>query len=111
VVISGSLPPGIAPEFYGKLVERARDRGVFTVLDTSGAALKAALGAGPDLVKPNRDELAGFLGSSDVTDPLAAARAMMAAGARAVAVSLGKDGLVYIGPEGTWRVKPQPWTP
>ncbi|MDF2630982.1 MAG: tagatose-6-phosphate kinase [Symbiobacteriaceae bacterium] len=106
VVISGSLPPGIGPEFYGMLVERARARGVFTVLDTSGAALKAALGAGPDLVKPNRDELSGFLGTSDVTDPLAAARSMMAAGARAVAVSLGKEGLVYIGPEGTWRVKP-----
>lgn len=106
VVISGSLPPGISPDFYGKLVSRARDRGVVTVLDTSGAALKAALGAGPDLVKPNRDELAGFLGSSVVADPLEAARSMMTAGAKAVAVSLGKEGLVYIGPEGTWRVKP-----
>lgn len=106
VVISGSLPPGISPDFYGKLVERARERGVFTVLDTSGAALKAALGAGPDLVKPNRDELASWLGTAGLSDPIAAARQMQGAGARAVAVSLGKDGLVYIGPEGTWRVKP-----
>lgn len=106
VVISGSLPPGIPSDYYGNLVERARAAGVFTILDCSGAALKAALPAGPDLVKPNRDELAGWLGTADVTDPLAAGRKMQEAGARAVAVSLGKDGLLYTGPEGTWQVKP-----
>lgn len=106
VVISGSLPPGIPTDYYGRLVERARGRGVFTLLDCSGGALKAALGARPDLVKPNREELAGWLGTSDVSDPLAGARAMREAGAGAVAVSLGKDGLLYTGPEGTWQVRP-----
>ncbi|HWI60453.1 MAG TPA: 1-phosphofructokinase family hexose kinase [Symbiobacteriaceae bacterium] len=106
VVLSGSLPPGISVDYYGRLVALARARGVFTLLDCSGAALKAALPAEPSLVKPNREELAGWLGTPDVVDFEDAAQKMRLAGARAVAVSLGKDGLMYVGPEGTWRVKP-----
>jgi len=106
VVISGSLPPGIPSGYYGWLVEMARAAGVFTLLDCSGTALATALPAGPDLVKPNRDELAAWLGAAALSDPLAAARKMREAGAGAVAVSLGKDGLLYVGPEGTWQVRP-----
>lgn len=99
-VVSGSLPPGAPPDTYARLVAAARQAGVPVVLDTSGAPLPAALPAGPDVVKPNVEELAAWAGHTDV---LAAARQMRAAGAGATAVSLGANGLLWVGPEGVWR--------
>lgn len=110
VVLSGSLPPGVPVSFYRELVTMARAAGVYTVLDCAGAALREALAAGPDLVKPNREELAGWT-SSPVESPeavLAAAQQMRTGGVGAVAVSLGADGLLYVGPEGAFRLQPPP---
>ncbi|MCG0237720.1 MAG: 1-phosphofructokinase [Firmicutes bacterium] len=108
VVFSGSLPPGLPPDYYRRLVALARQAGAYVVLDTSGEPLARGLAAGPDLVKPNRDELAAWAGREpgDLQEVLAAAARMRAAGARAVAVSLGAEGLVYLGPEGAWRLRP-----
>lgn len=104
VVMSGSLPPGVPPAFYARLVAAGRAAGAFTVLDTGGAALAAALPAGPDLVKPNREELGEWAGQP-LTEPgavRAAAERMCAAGARAVAVSLGPRGLLVATGAGAW---------
>lgn len=110
VVLSGSLPPGLPTDFYARLVAAARAAGAFTVLDTSGAALRAGLSAGPDLVKPNREELAAWAGRplTEAQALLAAAEAMRQAGGGtgAVAVSVGAEGLLYIGPDGAWTVTP-----
>lgn len=56
-VISGSLPPGIAPDYLAELIRRLRALDVPVLLDASGPALVAGLGAGPTLIKPNEDEL------------------------------------------------------
>lgn len=108
VILSGSLPPGLPTDFYARLVAMARQAGAYVVLDTGGAPLREALPAGPDLVKPNRDELAAWAGRSleATADLIAAARQMRAAGAGSVAVSLGAEGLLYLGPEGAWQVYP-----
>lgn len=59
VTLSGSLPPGLAVDFYKQLIEIAKKNNVKTLLDTSGDALKAVLESDvhPDLVKINLDEL------------------------------------------------------
>lgn len=109
VILSGSLPPGLPASFYGRLVATARQAGAYVVLDASGTALREALAVGPDLVKPNRDELAGWAGRcgmSGVADLMDAAGQMRAAGAGAVALSLGAEGLLYLGPEGAWQLQP-----
>jgi tagatose 6-phosphate kinase len=62
VVLSGSLPSGLPMDAYATLVRLAREQGVTSVLDTSGDALLAGVTAGPDVVKPNRDELAALAG-------------------------------------------------
>ncbi|MCX2183884.1 hexose kinase [Streptomyces sp. SKN60] len=103
VVLSGSLPPGLPEDAYATLVHAARARAVPAVLDTSGPALRAALPAGPALVKPNADELTEATGESD---PRRAAQALRAAGAEAVVASLGPDGLLAVTPEGAWRAVP-----
>ncbi|MEW1644172.1 1-phosphofructokinase family hexose kinase [Streptomyces sp. NPDC091219] len=103
VVLSGSLPPGVPADAYGVLVALARAAGVPVLLDADGEALLAALAEGPDVVKPNVHELAAATGGAD---PVAGAATLTAAGARAVVVSLGPEGLLAHTPEGVWRARP-----
>ncbi len=65
VTISGSLPPGLPPDYYGRLVKIAAEKGKKVLLDTSGVSLKEALAceAKPFLIKPNEDELEALTGS------------------------------------------------
>lgn len=106
VVGSGSLAPGVPVDFYARLVEVANRRGSRAVIDASGEALKAAVAAGPFLLKPNRREL-GFLTGEAVNGPAEAARAarsLLARGVTAVMVSLGADGAVLVSAEGDLRL-------
>jgi 1-phosphofructokinase len=102
VVASGSLPPGVPDTFYAKLGNRMAEMEVRFAVDTSGPALPAALGTGPALVKPNRDELAESVGFriDTVADAVRAAEAVRAAGAGAVLASLGADGAVLVDADG-----------
>jgi len=68
-----------------------------TLLDTSGDALRQALIAAPDLVKPNRHEAADFAGYSINNSATAVelTQRFFDAGAKSVAISLGADGMVW----------------
>ncbi|MFK4145817.1 1-phosphofructokinase family hexose kinase [Streptomyces sp. NPDC004065] len=103
VALCGSLPPGLPVGAYAGLVRTARAAGVPVLLDTSGEALRRAVAARPDLVKPNADELAELTGSHE---PGRAAQDARRRGARAVVASLGPDGLFAHTPEGVWRATP-----
>jgi 1-phosphofructokinase family hexose kinase len=105
VVLSGSLPPGVPTDAYATLIRLAAGRETRTVLDTSGEALRHGLAAGPDLVKPNAEELAALLGDT-AGDDLADAVRMRKHGARAVVVSHGPRGLLAVSGEGAWRGVP-----
>ena len=107
-VLSGSLPPGLPSDAYAQLVRIAAQagdggRGAATVVDTSGPALLAALPAGPDIIKPNADELAAATGLPDLR---AAAEALRVRGAAAVVASAGPDGLYAHTPHGAWYATP-----
>jgi 1-phosphofructokinase family hexose kinase len=97
VALSGSLPPGAPVDFYAQLVRLAHAHGCRALLDTSGEALRAALGESPDLVKPNRDEAEALTGvpPDDARSAAEAARLLFDAGARAVAISLGAEGMFW----------------
>jgi tagatose 6-phosphate kinase len=62
VTLSGSLPPGVAPDFYAGIIEIAKEAGVLAFLDTSGDALRKGVEAGPFFVKPNETEAKSLLG-------------------------------------------------
>jgi len=96
-VFSGSLPPRAPSEFYASLIGLAHRFGGKAFLDTSGEPLKTALAAGPDFVKPNREEAEWLLGISisDTKSAVAAIAKLAAAGAKSAAISLGPDGLVW----------------
>ncbi|HKI56836.1 MAG TPA: PfkB family carbohydrate kinase, partial [Trueperaceae bacterium] len=58
LVVSGSLPPGTAPERFGELLGGlVGPHAAPLTVDAHGPALIAALRAGADLVAPNRREL------------------------------------------------------
>jgi tagatose 6-phosphate kinase len=103
VALCGSLPPGVPVGAYAGLVRTARAAGIPVLLDTGGEALRRAVAARPDLIKPNADELAELTGSHE---PLRATQDARRRGARAVVASLGPEGLVAAAPEGRWRATP-----
>ncbi|ADD45830.1 1-phosphofructokinase [Stackebrandtia nassauensis DSM 44728] len=109
VVLSGSLPQGLPVDAYAQLVAAARDRGVTTILDCDGEALRAALPQRPDVIKPNAHELAAAVPDADLStvDGIRkAAETLRAAGARAVIASLGPDGLLAVLPDAAFTAAP-----
>ena len=113
LVLAGSLPPGVPDGFYADLTRELKARfganAPKVAIDSSGAPLAAAVAAGPDLLKPNADELAELTGISDPdsleADPHLAARAahtLIDAGVGAVLATLGAKGALLVTAEGYW---------
>jgi tagatose 6-phosphate kinase len=107
VTMSGSLPPGVPAGAYATLTAATRSVSTARVIvDTGGEALRLACAAGPDLVKPNEDELLAATGASKgdrLHRVLDGASALRDLGAAAVVVSLGRSGSVAVTPDGRWR--------
>lgn len=101
VVLSGSLSPGVPPDAYATLTALAFEAGARVILDSSGEALRHGLAAGPDVIKPNRDEFAALV-PPDIGCPERIAR-VRALGAKAVIVSRGAGGLLVLTPDGDWE--------
>ncbi len=97
VAMSGSLPPGAPADLYAELIRLAHVYDCRTLLDTSGDALRHALSAAPEFVKPNRYEASEFAGYSisSATTGVEVTRKFFNAGAKSVAISLGAEGMVW----------------
>lgn len=119
VVLAGSLPPGVADDFYVEVIQAVRGRWAGAApriaVDTSGPALHAVVAAGaPDLIKPNDDELAeltgqAFDGTADLADAVhVVARRLVPAQVRAALVTLGAAGAVLVTEDGAWFGAPPP---
>ncbi|MER7745748.1 1-phosphofructokinase [Streptomyces bacillaris] len=104
IACCGSLPRGLPPQWYAELVARSHRAGARIALDTSGAALTAALREGPDVIKPNAQELAEAVGRplATVGDALKAAEELRERGAGAVLASLGADGQLLVEASGSY---------
>lgn len=95
VVVAGSLPQGVSAQWLQALIVRLKALGLRVALDTSGEALRAALDAGPWLIKPNTEELADALGieATSVTAQAQAASRLHARGIEHVVISDGAEGV------------------
>ena len=62
VVFAGSFPPNLDDNFLAGLVMRARERGLYTVVDSNPTVLRSALRSEPSLVSPNQHEAEGAVG-------------------------------------------------
>lgn len=94
LVLSGSLPPGMALEelrgFVAGLAEPP-------VVDVNGPALAAALEGGASLISPNRAELAVLVGRDTAT--LEDAVALYDTRGVPVLLTMGAEGAAYVGEE------------
>ncbi|RZI89242.1 MAG: 1-phosphofructokinase [Pseudomonas sp.] len=97
VVVAGSLPRGIDPQWFAELLRQLKAQGLKIALDSSGEALRAGLQAAPWLVKPNTDELAEVLGHSVTgrAEQQQAASQLLASGIEHVVVSQGEHGVSW----------------
>ncbi|HSP33859.1 MAG TPA: 1-phosphofructokinase family hexose kinase [Thermoanaerobaculia bacterium] len=106
VVASGSLPPSVPVDFYGRVAAVARDCGFRLIVDTSGEPLRHAAAPGTYILKPNVSELSIIAGGSvSQTIVEAAARSIVSnGGAEAVVVSIGAAGAMIVDRRGLRRV-------
>ena len=113
LAVCGSLSPGAPEDLYARVVAAAHDAGCRAAVDGSGAPLAAALGAGPDLIKPNAEELAELVGRplSTFGDVLDAAREACARGAKSVLVWTGAERALLLGEAGVWHAGTPPIVP
>ncbi len=107
LVISGSLPPGLTPEVYSRMITIGNERGARVVLDTAGEALRQSLRARPAVIKPNRLELAELAGRTlaDVKAIAEYARGLLGL-VNTVLVSLGADGIVLVADSRIMHARP-----
>jgi 6-phosphofructokinase 2 len=108
LIASGSLPPGVPADFYGRLARWARRAGSRLLVDASGEALASALAEGVWAIKPSLRELQGLSGRPLVSleDQWEAARLLVERGqAQQVALSLGPEGALAVSHEGASRAR------
>jgi 1-phosphofructokinase len=137
LALCGSLPPGVAPDFYVDVVLAVRARAENPpriAVDTSGRPLAEAVASGGvDLIKPNDEELVELfveLGrgvrpldggeaarltsrlrreiDADPTAALGLARALVPHQVRAALVTLGGAGAMLVDADGAWFATPPP---
>jgi len=101
VVVAGSLPRGVSPQWLQDLLVQLKKLGLKVALDTSGEALRAGLQAGPWLVKPNTEELADAL--ANATD---AVSQLHRQGVEHVVVSDGAAGVSWYSSGATLHATP-----
>ena len=99
IIASGSLPPGVPSDFYGKVAQIAHKQGARFIVDGSGDSLRSASEAGLFLLKPNITELSQLVGvdklEMDEVDD--AARALIIRGqCEIVVVSMGAMGAILV---------------
>ena len=111
VVASGSLPRAVPVGIYAEAARLAAARGQAFVLDTSGEALRAALGHGITLLKPSLRELETLVGRT-LPDPAAQEKEALAlvrnGAAQMVVVTLGDAGAILASEAGVLRRQAPP---
>jgi 1-phosphofructokinase len=108
VVMGGSLPSGIPPEFYGTAITQAHDRKVPVIFDSSGPSLVAGVKARPDLIKPNLAELGDLLGyvPSSKEEVQQAAQKLHEEFGTNVILTLGAEGAIAVFGDDSYFIHP-----
>jgi len=108
VVISGSLPLGVNPEIYRKIIEIVKSKGAKVILDTDGEALTVGVQGHPNIIKPNIHELSRLAGRplERLDSIIQAARDIRGLGIEIVLVSMGGRGILMVCDNGQYLVRP-----
>lgn len=97
-VLSGSTPGDVDKQIYARIIRLVHERGAEVLLDADGELFRNALLEGPDMIKPNRDELKEYAGC-DITaskeELLKQIRDLKEKGTKTVVLSMGKEGALF----------------
>ena len=106
-VLAGSMPPGVADDFYARIVNVLNKHEANAILDTTGEALRLGCAEKPYLVKPNAEEVHTLTGMpvDSTTEIAAAAAELRKMGAQNVVISMGKAGALMQSAEETWLTR------
>jgi len=101
LVLTGSLPKGVEIDFYAKCIEKANEKGIKCILDTSGEALKLAISKKPYAIKPNFDELCELAGKEvcEIEEIKKLSSQILDSGVSLIAVSMGDKGAMFFNNE------------
>ena len=112
VVISGSLPGGIAPGLPARIALAATEAGLPVICDIDGAAMELVARSVPGVVLvPNSDELQRLAGSPlpNPADVVAAGSRLRAQGVGAVVATRGAGGMIAVTEDEAWHAAlPEP---
>ncbi|MFT5240078.1 MAG: 1-phosphofructokinase [Candidatus Promineifilaceae bacterium] len=105
ICLCGSLPARFPASAYVPIIEYCKSKNKLCVVDTSGPALRAAVDAGADVIKPNRSELEALYGQTLASEAdLVAAAKQLAASRLAIIVSDGAQGAYFVTPDRATQV-------
>jgi 1-phosphofructokinase/tagatose 6-phosphate kinase len=104
-VVAGSVPPGLEPGVYGRLIGELRRLGVPTLLDTDGEPMRLGLRAGPDVVAPNELEAEQAVGHEfgDAGDLALGLNGLLEMGANEAIVTRANGCVAVLGEHGRRR--------
>jgi len=111
IVASGSLPPGVPTDIYGRIAWIARKKKARLIVDTSGEALRQAVHEGIYLVKPNLGELSYLAGKTELqiesVDDVAM-EIIDAGKCEVIVVSMGQTGAMLVTKDFVLQIVPPP---
>ena len=101
LVISGSMPPGVPFDLYAKLIKYAKEHNVFTVIDSSKKSFNQAIKTGPDIIKPNVNEVKELLNINEINNQVLKQTLFNFhnRGIKYPIITLGKKGSMAFNPE------------
>ena len=107
-VMTGSLPPGTPIDFYKKLIEKGKARGIRMMLDAEGDYLTEGIKAGPYLIKPNLFEFVTAFNPKDesIEELIATSKKIIDSGVKNVCISMGEDGALIIDKDDAFICRP-----
>ena len=110
ISLCGSIPQGVEKSVYNSLIKSAKLSGSTVILDAASDGLSLGTLAKPYLIKPNRAELSafGFTEIDTVEKAISACGKIYEKYGVRVLCTLDKDGSVYVGDEGKYRVTVAP---
>jgi len=108
MLCGGSLPQGMAEDWYAKVICQAHQHGVTVLADVSGAYMEPTFRALPDIIKPNEYEAGTLLGKPIHTleEAAAAALVLQKRGIATVIITMGDKGAAAATPAGAFIMPP-----
>ncbi len=104
LVISGSLPNNIEPEYYQSVLDICQTKNIQVILDISHPKLAQLLTYKPLLIKPNNDELKDIFGLETQTTEqvIASLSTVHSLGAQNILLTMGEKGLYFSNGQHVW---------